>query len=228
MFQFMTTADGGLTAAGYAVCIVGTILVFLAGVCFAGRNSSSGSASGTKTMSARKLSFCAMGIALAYVASYIKVVEFPYGGSITFFSMLFIVLIANWYGVRTGILVGFAYGLLQFLQEPYVLSLFQVCCDYIFAFAALGLAGIFSNRKHGLLKGYILAVLARGFFHTLGGYLFWMDTIPEDFPASLKFLYPVIYNYTYLLAEGVITVIVISLPPVAKALNHVKQMALSR
>lgn len=67
---------------------------------------------------------------------------------------------ANWYGVKTGVLVGFAYGLLQFLQEPYVLSLYQVCCDYVFAFAALGLAGFFRNRKNGLVWGYIVAVLA--------------------------------------------------------------------
>lgn len=225
MFDFMTTADGGLTTAGYAICIIGTLLIFLIGVYLAGRNTSSEAPA--KAMSAKKLAFCAMGIALAFVTSYLQVFSLPYGGSVTLCSMLFIVLIANWYGAKTGILVGFAYGLLQFLQEPYVLSLFQVCCDYIFAFAALGLAGFFSRRKHGLLKGYLLAVLVRGFFHSLGGYLFWMDYMPETFPAALKSLYPIIYNYSYLLAEGVITVLVISLPPVNKALNHIKRLAQS-
>ena len=71
----------------------------------------------------------------------------PYGGSVTLLSMLFIVLVANWYGVKTGMLVGFAYGILQFLQEPYFLTLFQVCCDYVLAFAALGLAGLFRDLK---------------------------------------------------------------------------------
>ena len=28
MFSFMTTADGGLTTAGYIICIIGTILIF--------------------------------------------------------------------------------------------------------------------------------------------------------------------------------------------------------
>ena len=102
-----------------------------------------------------------------------------------------------------------------------VLSLFQVCCDYVFAFAALGVAGFFGKKKNGLLIGYIVAVLARGFFHTLGGYLYWMDYMPENFPQSLKALYPIIYNYSYLLAEGVLTVILISLPPVKKALQTV-------
>ena len=45
--------------------------------------------------------------------------------------MLFIVLVANWYGVGTGVLVGLAYGILQFIQEPYVLS-FSKCAVIIF------------------------------------------------------------------------------------------------
>lgn len=44
-----------------------------------------------------------------------------------------------------------------------MLSLFQVCCDYVFAFAALGVAGFFGKKKNGLLIGYIVAVLARIF-----------------------------------------------------------------
>ena len=224
MFSFMTTADGGLTTAGYIICIIGTILIFLAGVYLPGRKAAG--ARTAKAMSAKRLCFCAMGVALAFVTSYIKLFKFPYGGSMTLCSMLFIVLIANWYGVKTGILVGFAYGLLQFLQEPYVLSPFQVCCDYVFAFAALGLAGVFSKSKNGLIKGYILAVLARGVFHTLGGYLYWMDYIPDKFPKSLTILYPVIYNYTYLLTEGVLTVILLAIPPIRKAFNYVKRLAL--
>ena len=122
-------------------------------------------------------------------------------------------------------LVGLAYGVLQFLQEPYFLSLFQVCCDYVLAFAALGLSGLFRKRKNGLLIGYIAAVLARGFFHSLGGYLYWMDYMPENFPQSLRALYPIIYNYSYLLAEGVITVIIIRLPAVSNALERIRKSA---
>ena len=92
-------------------------------------------------------------------------------------------------------------------------------------FAALGVAGFFGKKKNGLLIGSIVAVLARGFFHTLGGYLYWMDDMPENFPQSLKALYPIIYNYSYLLAEGVLTVILISLPPVKKALQTVARTA---
>ena len=175
----------------------------------------------------KQLVFCAMAMALAFITSYIKLFELPWGGSITLCSMLFIVLAAYWYGPKTGMLVGLAYGILQFIQEPYVLSFFQVCCDYILAFAALGVAGFFANQKYGLIKGYIAAVIARGAFHALGGYLYWMDYMPENFPQALKSLYPIVYNYSYLLAEAVLTLIILAIPAVSKALNQVRQTALS-
>ena len=126
----------------------------------------------------------------------------------------------------SGVLVGLVFGILQFIQEPYVPSFFQVCCDYILAFAALGVAGFFAKNRNGLVTGYIVAVIARGAFHALGGYLYWMDYMPENFPKALTSLYPILYNYSYLLAEGVITVIIISIPAVAKGLKRVKRIAL--
>lgn len=219
MFDFLVTADGGLTTAGYALCVIVGIILFGAALFWAGRHSVK------KKMTTKQLVFCAMAMALAFVTSYIKIFGMPWGGSVTLCSMLFIVLVANWYGVQTGVFVGLAYGILQFIQEPYVLSFFQVCCDYILAFAALGIAGFFAKSSYGLVKGYIVAVLARGAFHALGGYLYWMDYMPENFPQALKSLYPIVYNYSYLLAEAVITVIIISIPAVAKGLNNVKRSA---
>ncbi|MCI9238048.1 energy-coupled thiamine transporter ThiT [Lachnospiraceae bacterium 50-23] len=221
MFSFFVTAEGGLTTAGYAVCIAAGLILFLAALIFAGKESEK------KGLSTKQLVFCAMAMALAFVTSYMKIFRMPWGGSITLCSMLFIVLIANWYGVKAGISVGLAYSILQFIQEPYVLSFFQVCCDYFLAFAALGAAGFFAKSSHGLVKGYIAAVIARGAFHALGGYLYWMDYMPDNFPQSLKSIYPIAYNYSYLLAEALITVIVISIPAVARALEQVKKTAVS-
>ena len=219
MSGFFVNAEGGLTTAGYALTIVGGIVLFLAAVYFAGEHSSK------NKMTTKQLVFCAMAMALAFITSYLKIWNMPWGGSVTLCSMLFIVLVANWYGVGTGVLVGLAYGILQFIQEPYVLSFFQVCCDYILAFAALGVAGFFAKKNHGLVKGYIAAVIARGAFHALGGYLYWMDYMPENFPQSLKSIYPIAYNYSYILVEAVITIIIISIPAVARGLNRVKQTA---
>ena len=219
MISLFVNSEGGLTTAGYVLSIGVMVVCVLAGLALSDRTEKN------RTFSARRLAYCAMAVALAYVTSFIKPFELPYGGSVTLLSMLFIVLVGNWYRVKTGVLVGLAYGVLQFLQEPYFLSLFQVCCDYVLAFAALGLSGLFRKRKNGLLIGYIAAVLARGFFHSLGGYLYWMDYMPENFPQSLRALYPIIYNYSYLLAEGVITVIIIRLPAVSNALERIRKSA---
>ncbi len=221
MFQSMVNAEGMLTTTGYAVCMVAGVVIFIVALVFAGKSS------GKKHMTTKQVVFCAMSMALAFVTSYMKIFTLPWGGSVTLCSMLFIVLVANWYGVKTGVLVGFAYGILQFVQEPFVLSFFQVCCDYILAFAALGAAGFFIKSPSGLVKGYMAAVLARGVFHSLGGYLYWMQYMPDNFPKTLASVYPIVYNYSYLLAEGALTVILISIPAVSKALNQVKKAAVS-
>ena len=145
MFDLLVNAEGGLTTAGYVVTISVGIVLFLAAVFFAGKRSK------RQKMTTKQLVFCAAAMALAFVTSYVKIFQMPWGGSVTLCSMLFIVLVANWYGVGTGVLVGLAYGILQFIREPYVLSFFQVCCDYILAFAALGVAG-FAKRSTDCLK----------------------------------------------------------------------------
>ena len=210
-------SEQGLTVFGYGVCAAAALLLFFIGGVMSQNN--------RHTLSTRQLVFCGTAMALSFVTSYIKLVHMPYGGSVTLFSMLFICLTGYWYGVRVGILTGLAYGILQFLQEPYVLSFFQVCCDYVLAFAGLGLAGVFAKSKHGLLKGYLLGILVRGLFHSIGGYLYWMDYMPENFPQTLTAVYPIIYNYSYILAEGVLTVIVLMLPPVQKGLEQIRKMA---
>ena len=49
MFQFMVNGDGGLTTAGYVICILAGIVLFGLAIFFAGKNSES------KKMSAKQL-----------------------------------------------------------------------------------------------------------------------------------------------------------------------------
>ena len=88
-----------------------------------------------------------MAIAAAFVTSEIKLFHLPFGGSITLFSMLFLVLIGYWYGLRAGLMTAIAYGFLQLVSDPYIISIPQMLVDYIFAFGALGLSGLFSSTK---------------------------------------------------------------------------------
>ena len=71
---------------------------------------------GERKVSVKQLTFSAVGIALAFVLSFIKVFTLPTGGSITFLSMFFVVLIGYWFGLRVGLVAAIAYGLLQLLS----------------------------------------------------------------------------------------------------------------
>lgn len=167
----------------------------------------------------KKLVFSAVGIALAMVTSYIKVWEMPMGGSVTLLSMLFICLIGYWYGPKYGLLTGAAYGVLQFIVDPYMFSVPQVLLDYPLAFGALGLSGFFSQKKYGLQLGYLAGVAGRFLCSLLSGVIFFASYAPE---GMNPWAYSAIYQGSYLGTEAVITLIIISVPPVAKALKHVK------
>ena len=120
-------------------------------------------------LTVKQLVFCAMAIALGTVLSNIKLFSFPWGGSVTLLSMLVICLPGYFFGLAAGLLAGVAYGVLQLLIDPYVLYPMQLVVDYLLAFGALGLSGLFSRSKNGLVKGYIAAVFGRYLFAVLFG-----------------------------------------------------------
>lgn len=206
------------TVLGYAtLVIVGLLCVGLA--LWIVRRSGKGG----KRITTRQIMFSAMAMALATVTSMIKLFDAPMGGSVTLCSMLFIVLIGYWYGPKVGILTGVAYGILQLVIDPYILSLPQMIVDYPLAFGALGISGFFANSKNGLQKGYLLGIFGRWVFAFLSGCIFFAYYAWEGWnPAA----YSAVYNLSYIGIEGVITLIIISLPPVKHALASVKKLAL--
>lgn len=228
MSLFFNQEDGyyTLTSAGIGT-LAAIIVVLVVLTAFFKTKSEETTQKETKTFSTKQLVFSAAAIALGFATSYIKIIPMPWGGSVTLCSMLFVTLIGYWYGPKIGLIAGFAYGLLQFVQDggSYILSPLQACLDYILAFAALGLSGLFYKKANGLIKGYVFAILIRGLLHTIGGYLYWMDYMPESFPQSLAIIYPIAYNYAYILAEGLVTVILLLLPPVKDAMARVKKLA---
>ena len=211
--MFFVTQDGGLTAAGYTLVAVAVFLLLIVISVFAG---------GRKKIGAKQLAYCSMALALAVVCSQIKLFRLPTGGSITLFSMLFVVLIGYWYGPVVGLLAGVTYGLLRMILGPYIVSLPQMLVDYPLAFGALGISGFFSDKKNGLLIGYICAVLGRFFFAVLSGVIFFCMYAPE---GMNPLLYSISYNGFYLCAEGLLTLILLAVPAVRKAMMSVKLQA---
>ncbi len=219
MALFATLTEDGsyaLTTAGYTALVVLMLAVLLV-ACFVTKADERGK------VGTRRLVFSAMAIALAFATSFIKIFHLPMGGSVTLFSMFFITLIGYWYGLGTGLLAAIAYGLLQLIIDPYIISIPQMLTDYIFAFGALGLSGIFSKAKHGLLKGYLCGVVGRFVFAFLSGYIFF-GMYAADYGMSAA-AYSALYNGSYIFTEAVFTMVLISIPAVAKAIARIKTLA---
>lgn len=176
----------------------------------------------TKKLTVKQLAFCAMSIALGTILSNIKVFDFPTGGSITLLSMLVICLPGYWFGLGAGIMTGVAYGVLQMLIDPYILYPMQLVVDYLLAFGALGLSGLFTNAKNGLIKGYTAGVLGRYVFAVISGWVFFGAYAWEGWGA---FSYSLAYNAIYIFAEAAVTIVILLLPPVKKVMAMGKKLA---
>lgn len=170
----------------------------------------------------KALTISALLIALAVGLGQLKLFEMPYGGTVTVFSMLPIALCGYLLGTRRGVIAGMCVGLLNLIFGPYVIHPVQLLVDYPFAFGALGLAGVCSERKNGLVKGYLLGLAGRYVCAVVSGIVFFGAYAPEGFNAVTWSLF---YNFTYLAAEGALTAVIISLPPVKKVLEGLKKQA---
>lgn len=219
LFVTKVTQDGevtySLTTLGYVGVVLLVILFLLAIEVFSGSG---------KKLKVKQLIFASTAMALALVTSFFKIYSLPAGGSMTLFSMLFICYIGYLYGLRVGLMTGIAYGLLQFIIEPYLYHPFQVLLDYPLAFGCLGLAGLFHKSKYGLLKGYIIGVLGRYICHVISGYIFFRSYAPE---GTNQWIYTLGYNATYIVPEAIGTIVLLCIPPVLGGLLYVKRLATS-
>lgn len=174
-------------------------------------------------LTAKQIAVCAVAIALGTILSNIKVFRFPTGGSITLFSMLVICLPGLFYGTGVGVLTGVAYGVLQMIIDPYILYPSQLVVDYILAFGALGLAGVFRDAKNGFVKGYILGIIGRFVFAVISGFIFFGSYAWDGWNPLA---YSIVYNAIYIFSEGIVTVLVMSIPAVKTALGRIKNTVL--
>ena len=207
-----------ITKGGYALVVVLALLAFAAISFF--KNSE-----GKGRMSVKQITVSALCLALAFVLSNIKLFKLPMGGSLTVFSMFFVTYIGYLYGPRVSLSAAFAYGLLQMIADPYIISVPQLLCDYILAFGALGLAGFFHNSKLGMLKGYFAGIFGRYVFSVLSGVIFFADYAPE---GSSALGYSLTYNASYIGAEAILTIAVMAIPAVRVALHRIKAEALEK
>ena len=129
-----------------------------------------------KGFDTKAISYAAVCIALSFALSYLRFVKLPQGGSITAASLLPLMIYAYMFGVKKGIFAGFIYGILQAVQDPYIIHPAQFLLDYPIAFAFIGLAGLFANAKKlnklpqlQFAFGAIVAGVFRYLSHVLSG-----------------------------------------------------------
>lgn len=213
--------DGELnfTSAGYVVFGLLMVAFLAAAVVLTGRKKAAVTHSATK-----QLVFCSISIALSMITSMLPIYSFPFGGSVTLFSMFFICFIGYLYGPSAGLCTGFAFGILQLLVKPYIYFPLQVLVDYPLAFGALGLSGFFWKAKHGLIKGYLAGILGRFFFATLSGWLFFGEYAWDGW-AALP--YSLAYNGAYIFTEGAITIfLLLTVRPLSNGLLYIKKLSM--
>lgn len=162
---------------------------------------------------------CAILIAMAFVLGFIKIIDMPYGGSVTAASMVPIIIAGYRHGLKWGLITGFAFSLLQLLtgleSVSYATSstaaVAIIMLDYIVAFTVLGLLGIFKRNRHQtgvLISGAFVVCFLRFICHVITGCTVWAGV---SIPTADGAVYSIVYNAAYMIPETVVTLYVIAL-----------------
>lgn len=170
----------------------------------------------TKNNKIRRVAESAVMLALATVLSELAVFKLPYGGSVTLFSQVPMIVISYRYGIKWGAFAGLVMGVTQMFfgmgNFSYVSGigayLILIFADYIIAFGALGFGGMLRNRMKNdavamALGGGIVTAI-RFICHFISGVTIWGDYSNGSMGAVW---YSLTYNGSYMIPELIITVI---------------------
>ena len=124
----------------------------------------------------KSLAYAGVCVAMSFALSYIKLWEMPQGGSVTLMSLLPVMIYSYMFGAKKGVFAGFVYGILQAVQDPWLIHPAQFLLDYPVAFSTVGLAGLFRDVKAfekipqvSFTLGAVIASLFRFVAHVLSG-----------------------------------------------------------
>jgi len=172
----------------------------------------------------KRLAFAAMCIAIAFVLSCIKLFRLTQGGSVTPAAMLPLILFALACGPVQGVVVGCAFGLLQLIEDFYVIHPVQLLVDYPLAFAAVT-AGCLVNLlpiKSDSIRlpiAMALGYLGRYVMATISGAVFFAEYAGEQ----NAWIYSLGYNISYLGLEAIVACALSCLPGFARILNMMRK-----
>lgn len=153
-----------------------------------------------KMSDTRSIVYGAISIALSFALSYAKLFKLPQGGSVTFASLLPLMIYCCMFGTRRGLIVCTIYGVLQALQDPFIIHPMQFLLDYPLAFGLIGVSGIFmekgvfkDKKVIAFLLGGVLAVVLRYACHVCSGVFAFADYADLD-KYDTAIAYSMAYN----------------------------------
>ena len=130
----------------------------------------------------RAIVYGAIAIAMSFALSYARFIKLPQGGSVTFASLLPLMIYCCMFGTRRGIVVCLIYGCLQALQDTYIIHPVQFMLDYPLAFGMIGVSGFFcertplkKNKLIAFIVGAVIAVVLRYACHICSGVFAFAD-----------------------------------------------------
>jgi len=174
----------------------------------------------------RRMAYAAMSIAIAFVLSYIKLFRMPQGGSVTPAAMLPLILFSLAFGPGKGLVVGCAFGILQLIEDFYVIHPVQLLVDYPMAYAALSLgclALLLPERlsRFRLPLAVLLGYFGRYMMATISGAVFFAEYAGEQ----NAWIYSLSYNISYLGVEALIACALAFLPGFERILDMMRKGA---
>lgn len=119
------------------------------------------------------------------------------GGSVTL-AMFPILFYAHRWGLGNGLLIGFAYGVLDMLLDGgYAWGWQSILLDYLAAYTALGLGGLFKGKSWGIFPGVAVGCLARFIVHHISGITIYKILVPTEVEGFGVFANPHVYSLVY-------------------------------
>ncbi len=148
------------------------------------------------TDNTKSIVYGAVSIAMAFALSYVKFMNLPQGGAVTFASLLPLIVYASMFGSRKGIIVCLIYGTMQAMQDTFIIHPMQFMLDYPLAFGLVGFSGIFAERHvfkknvANFVAGAVLAAVLRYACHVCSGVFAFGSYAGEGYSAvAWGFLY---------------------------------------
>ena len=169
-------------------------------------------------MKKKTLALCEAGvmIALSTVLALFKLIDMPYGGSVTFAQMLPILIYAYRHGAKYGMgaaltasLIQLLLGLENFSYLPLVTwysIVVLALLDYVVAYSAFGVVGFLKKKfdyRTAMMVGAVGASLVRYLCHVVSGFTAWTAF---ELPDGAVLAYSFGYNATYMIPETIVLV----------------------